>query len=177
MNLTIVPFGNARKRDGKFECQHGDGECQGNRWEQCAIAHYPNITEHFAFIDCLEKERGDPAKAQLCANQTSLDFSTLNKCYSGPESVALQEAAYHATPSDHQYVPWIVLNGTNHCQECEFGFDGFHKAVCDAYQGTDKPRSCSPDAANIKQSRTPSVERCPKEPSHLMLTLLPEFSK
>ena len=60
VNLTLVPFGNAHIGTfGKLSCQHGEEECEGNRyahpqsrqsyeliagalsWEQCAIHLYP----------------------------------------------------------------------------------------------------------------------------------------
>ena len=55
-NLTAVPFGNAQYHPltGKVQCQHGELECVGNSWEQCAIAHYPDTSDWFPFYYCIE---------------------------------------------------------------------------------------------------------------------------
>ena len=53
MNLTIVPYGNAHLDGDTVTCQHGDDECSGNSWEQCAIAHYPDSVDHFPFCKLL----------------------------------------------------------------------------------------------------------------------------
>ena len=37
MNVTLVPFGNARYVGDKLQCQHGPDECAANSYEQCAI--------------------------------------------------------------------------------------------------------------------------------------------
>lgn len=63
---------------------------------------------------------------QKCAKTANISYSTLSTCYNGPESNKLQAAAATATPADHKYVPWIVINGRN----CLNGCDGFVKKVC-----------------------------------------------
>ena len=95
VNLTIVPFGNAVKVSaGKYSCQHGEQECEGNRWEQCAIAHYPDTLQHFAFYECMEKAGDSMLKhVQSCATKATMNYTVLNTCYSGPESAALQDKA------------------------------------------------------------------------------------
>ena len=53
MNVTLVPTGNARRAaDGTITCQHGQAECEGNSWQQCAIAHYPAFADHYPLYYC-----------------------------------------------------------------------------------------------------------------------------
>ena len=146
MNVTLVPFGNARYVGTKLECQHGEDECKANSWEQCAISLYPEFSKHWPFYLCIEqseKSCGEGAgpcvlkHTKSCAESAGLDYSSLKACVDSPtESAALQEAAYKATPADHSYVPWVVVNG-----KLSADSDELLKEVCKAYKGT-KPSAC-----------------------------------
>lgn len=158
MNLTIVPFGNAKKNpfSPTYQCQHGKQECEGNRWEQCAIAHYPNTTQHLQFYVCMETAADSMLKhVKSCAKAAGMDYSVLSTCYNGPESAKLQAAAAAATPSDHQYVPWIVINGKNCLQGC----DGFVKKVCRAYKGPNPAPICG--KIDTMRPQASKVTPCP----------------
>ena len=143
MNITIVPFGNARKQGSKYSCQHGTDECYGNRWEQCAISHYPDPADHVPFYYCMEKAGDNMLKqVQKCATQAGLEYATLQKCYGtdakpSAESSALQAKAAADTPSSHQYVPWIMING----KKSKSDGDKLLQEVCSANTGT-KPAAC-----------------------------------
>uniref|UniRef100_A0A6T0AVI1 Uncharacterized protein n=1 Tax=Emiliania huxleyi TaxID=2903 RepID=A0A6T0AVI1_EMIHU len=54
MNVTLVPFGNAKYNGGVLTCQHGPNECTANSYEQCAIDEYPAFKVHFPYFTCLE---------------------------------------------------------------------------------------------------------------------------
>ena len=145
MNLTLVPFGNAigpLSPPPVWDCQHGNNECIGNRWEQCAISHYP--TNHFPFFLCMEKcggpcqEQGAFTKlAKKCAASSNLNFTTLSTCFDGPESQQLQQRFHDLTPADHQYTPWVVVDGTMLSDT-----DAFKKTLCAAFKGT-APAYCA----------------------------------
>mmetsp|Transcript_15700 Transcript_15700/g.28194 ORF Transcript_15700/g.28194 Transcript_15700/m.28194 type:complete len:144 (-) Transcript_15700:447-878(-) len=124
---------------GKISCQHGEQECEGNRWEQCAIAHYPDQNEHFEFYYCMEKEADQMlTKVDYCAKQAGMDYEVLQKCYNSAESAALQKKAAAMTPSDHKYVPWVVVNGKKSASDG----DRILQEVCDAYTGN-PPKACA----------------------------------
>jgi interferon, gamma-inducible protein 30 len=146
MNITIVPYGNAKPPSGShkaYTCQHGTDECLGNRWEQCALAHYP-IATSAAFYICMEKAADNMLKeVQKCATQTGLDYATLQKCYGtdakpSAESWALQAQAAAQTPSDHKYAPWILVNGVISPSDG----DKLLAEVCGKYKGS-KPAACA----------------------------------
>lgn len=145
MNLTAVPFGNAEYHSWTHTatCQHGELECVGNSWEQCAIAHYPATADWFPFYYCIEKN-GDEGSTSLptakCAELANVDHDTLETCVNGAEAKELLYKAYQDTPKDHQYVPWVVINGKVWDQE-----GSFTKAVCKAYRegGGTEPDACN----------------------------------
>lgn len=114
-----VPYGNAETApDGTVTCQHGPSECQGNMLEACAIAHSPGM-EWLDFITCMYAGyRSVPANGQSCAAKAKLNWATLTKCFGGGTGtegkalIAANAARTNALNPSHQYVPWLVVNGT-----------------------------------------------------------------
>ncbi len=146
MNLTLVPYGNAKTNVlGTVTCQHGEQECEGNRWEQCAIAKYPQQSQYFEFYYCMEKFADKMLdNVQNCAKQANMEYSTLESCFNSNESKELQKAAAAMTPKDHQYVPWVLVNG----KKSPSDGDDILKEVCEAYEG-EPPKAC----ANLKANK------------------------
>ena len=83
--------------------------------ESCAIAHYPNATQWFPFLYCLEMALPNLLdNVQACAQKTGLDYDTINTCFTGPEGYAVEHAAAVETENlkpPHQFVPWVVIDG------------------------------------------------------------------
>ena len=72
-----------------------------------------------------------------CAKTAKLDYSKLSACVNDPtQSAALQKAFSKLTPSDHQWVPWVVVDGKLLNDE-----DKLLKQVCKVYKGK-KPKAC-----------------------------------
>merc|ERR1712046_253177 len=84
-------------------------------------------------------------KVEKCATENNIDYSRLQACFNGDLSAQLQEQAAADSPSDHQYTPWILVNG----KLSKSDGDKIFKEVCKAYKG-DKPASCS--AFNLTQT-------------------------
>lgn len=153
-----MPFGNAQysPATGKAECQHGVLECVGNSWEQCAIAHNPNTTDWFPFYYCLEAAGAEGATklpTEKCAELAALDYETMETCVNGEEAAELLKKAYEDTPKDHQYVPWVVINGKVWNQQ-----GSLITALCKAYQATGgtEPAACHKEVnstAHVKNAR------------------------
>jgi len=150
VNLTLVPFGNAKLSGNKVTCQHGEQECQGNSWEQCAISEYPDAADYFPFYLCMEKAADKMLnQVQKCASSAKLDYSKLSACYNNKaQALALQKKAAADTPSDHQYVPWVLING----KKSKSDGDKILKEVCKAYKGK-KPKSCK----KLEEEEVPAV--------------------
>jgi len=145
VNLTVLPYGNAHETqnpDGSwsFTCQHGKDECAANLLETCAIYTYTNQNEWFPYFVCIEGD-DDPARAgQRCAQQTSLDWSKINNCVTSSIGNQAQHQVAVATDAlDHEYTPWVVLNGKHIPDEQT---PGLLTLVCNAYTGP-KPSGCS----------------------------------
>lgn len=140
MEIDVIPFGNAMiDVDSKLlKCQHGEAECDANSYEQCASDIFPIASRYLPFIDCLYKvlpmgHADDPFDASIfagCAKEAAMDWSTIKECHDDEERAwQLQVAAAQQTP-EHQYVPWVVINGETIDMNQEFDLLSY---VCQAY--------------------------------------------
>lgn len=163
MDVTLVPFGNARfTSSGQLKCQHGVDECKINSFEQCAISLYPDFSTHFPFYRCVEQasascgEGAGPCTLrhiESCATKASLDYSKLEACVDDPvESLKLQHEANDETPSNHRYTPWVLVNG----KLSPSNGDKLLKEVCKAYTGR-KPSGCSDAEAQVEVEEAASA--------------------
>jgi len=139
MNVTIVPFGNAKISYRKVTCQHGEDECTANSYEQCSIAEYPAFAAHYPFIYCLEKHGSSMLHfTSACAKEARLDITRIEACVNHQtRAFALQQEYAALTPSNHTYVPWIVVDGSLSKSDG----DRLLQEVCTAYTGP-KPAGC-----------------------------------
>jgi len=149
MNVTLVPFGNARYRSGKLSCQHGPNECVANSYEQCAIDAYPDFKTHYPFYLCMERAGSKMVHhAKECAEGAGLNYTAIEACVNDPvKSAALQHKYAALTPTDHKYTPWVVVNGTL----SRSAGDKLLEEVCAAYTGS-VPPGCI-DALRRKEKR------------------------
>jgi interferon gamma-inducible protein 30 len=142
IDLEVVPFGNAKITNAtsrEMECQHGPAECDANSFEQCAADIYPYASRYLPFVDCLYRALPMGHREALfdrsifakCAQEAALQWDSISDCHDDPErSWKLQMQAYKQTPSDHQYVPWVVIDGKTMDMNEEFDLHGY---VCQAY--------------------------------------------
>ncbi|KAH3798851.1 gamma-interferon-inducible lysosomal thiol reductase-like isoform X1 [Dreissena polymorpha] len=160
LNLTLVPYGNAREtKDGdkwKFECQHGEQECIGNLIETCAIAIIKDINIYFPFINCIESKNGMPEKdAETCAAKNKIDLEPIIQCANGPMGNDLEHQMALKTDAlnpPHQYVPWVTVNGV-HTEAMEKEAEqSLVTLICDTYKGP-TPKKCLQLAEQRRSSR------------------------
>jgi len=159
-NFSMWPYGNAQETQYNstywyFTCQHGTSECIGNMWEDCAIEHYPTVTQgvpqYWPFVDCLEQsgKAGDATTAQNCAAKNGVDWNVITTCAGSTPQYGTQgdgNPLMHTTAVNtnnlnppHQWTPWVVLNGvplTNAQLDMSLT-----RLVCNAYTGT-PPAGC-----------------------------------
>ncbi|XP_005107684.1 gamma-interferon-inducible lysosomal thiol reductase [Aplysia californica] len=150
MNLTVVPYGNAREyKDGdhwRFDCQHGEEECLGNIIQTCAIAIVQNKSVYIPFIHCMETS-GISVKsaAEKCAKQFPVPLGEIMNCSTSKRGNELEHQMAVKTDAlkpPHQYVPWVTLNGV-HTEKIEKEAEAnLLKLICDTYQGQ-KPAACN----------------------------------
>jgi hypothetical protein len=118
-----------------------------NTAQNCLIALAAgNVSQWLPAIHCLEGY-GTKQEKHLseCATAAGYAVADVNTCWKGAQGKALDQAAFKATPSDHQYVPWVTVNGVNICTEA--GCDTVLADVCAAYKGATKPAACGKLAA------------------------------
>ena len=127
MALQIIVFGNAHYDDDKTHstliCQHGEAECDANRYERCAqYITERDISRYLPYIACLFDGRLPmgyrnatfaPDIFASCAQETAIPWSAIIDCYRNQGLVEdLEHIALVATQrTNHTYVPWVTLNG------------------------------------------------------------------
>ena len=107
------------------------------------------------WILCMENADGAPASGPDCFDKTigpEVEFTwaddILAKCADDPvQSIAVQHAGADATPADHQFVPWVVIEGAMVDNP-----DPLLELVCTAYTGA-SPAPCWPVLAKAAELR------------------------
>ncbi|KAL7574239.1 hypothetical protein ACA910_012494 [Epithemia clementina (nom. ined.)] len=174
MNLTMIPYGNAEITDAPkhlVACQHGLRECDGNVWELCAIHKYPDPEQYFPYLKCLAQKVPDgpfnqtisPNVFKKCAVESHLWWPAIEACHK-KQAWEMLAAADKATP-DHNYVPWIIVDGKH--IEAE---DDFVAAVCEVYQ--EKGGSYPACAQHVKDET--SMEPFPTCPRFTLISAIEE---
>jgi interferon gamma-inducible protein 30 len=137
MKVTYVPYGNAKiDMDAKtVTCQHGDTECFGNTYEQCAVDIYPDQSDYLPFVACVAEtptqfKMSQDQTYEDCADAAGLDFGLISECKNDDDRVwELQVTNSQLTPADHTYTPWITVDDSLYDNSSH----DLQKAVCDAY--------------------------------------------
>ena len=108
-----------------FTCQHGPDECRSDLIGLCVLDLLGGINKPeavksaFPFFICMEKASGASTSAPGCfasslADSVSFtyDDDVLAGCADDDDkSIAVQTLGAAATPAEHQYVPWVVVEG------------------------------------------------------------------
>ena len=130
VNISIYPYGNANEKetDGTwtFTCQHGADECDGNMVETCFINlvnfDQNQFMDYFLALEAaLTKNSRNvylTAKDVLDAGNYNVSWTDLSACIgsSGAQggttgNVYEHQMALWTEAANHQYTPWITLNG------------------------------------------------------------------
>lgn len=144
MDLSIISFGNAKYNadttdPSSLSCQHGPAECDVNSYQQCAAhVYHDDVSRYLPFLACLFERlpmghRDDPFdSAVIAACRGSLHWPSVQQCHDDPVLAwELQTRAAAATPAEHTYVPWVVIDG-QHVDEAR---GNLVDMVCAAYRG------------------------------------------
>ena len=120
MDLQVVVFGNAHLHTDTrtVTCQHGDAECDANVYQQCAIDNFVYPSRYLPFLACLFETLPmghadapfDVSYFAQCARSSALDFRALQSCHTA-DAWAMQVQSAAKTPSNHDHVPWVVIDG------------------------------------------------------------------
>lgn len=104
LEINFVPFGKAKmERNGKFlkfECQHGQQECEGNMWHVCAVEHLKeDLDAQFNFTECMlhDMSRGTLKEVATKCSVSTKVFGAISSCVTGSQGKELLEKAGNAT--------------------------------------------------------------------------------
>ncbi|PON42500.1 Gamma interferon inducible lysosomal thiol reductase GILT [Parasponia andersonii] len=140
VDLRMVPWGNAWiNPNGSV---HGADECLLNTMEACTIAVYPDMSQHFSFIHCVERLTLENRHSEWanCFQITGLDTVPID-CYNNGDGKVIEERYGKETAMlnpPHRYVPWVIVN--NH--PLQEDYQNFVAYICKAYRGSPKPKAC-----------------------------------
>jgi interferon gamma-inducible protein 30 len=135
-DIYIYTYGNAHESwNGSkwvFECQHGNNECYGNFIETCAKAKL-NKDEYFNFLICLdgsliksESEDFNKAISDCLENEK---VKLILECANSDEGDRLEHEVAQKTP-EHDYVPWVVVDGRHDENVEQQIFENMIKYLC-----------------------------------------------
>ena len=152
--FNIYPYGNAKQTFSEerwqFKCQHGSQECFGNLLQNCVI-NKTNTQTGINFIICFEeniKKFGKDIEktGEHCSNDFSLNFGELKDCMYGDLGKNIQHEVADTTDAlnpQHNYVPWIVVNG-NHDENAEAEIaTNMLSYICRNYKGIAVVEGCN----------------------------------
>ncbi|MBN3289150.1 GILT reductase, partial [Polypterus senegalus] len=145
MNVTLVPYGNAKEQfDGKqwqFTCQHGEQECLGNLIETCLMNVLLQPSEYIPVIFCMESSEDVVNNAEACLKlyQPDVQWDTIMNCVKGDQGNKLMHANALMTDAlkpPHEYVPWVTINGEHTEELQQEAMNSLHTLVCKTYKET-----------------------------------------
>jgi interferon gamma-inducible protein 30 len=137
-DLNVVPAGNAEiKKDEEtskevVDCQHGEGECEGNKIVSCLAETYRNDPAFVPVLGCIEEHAGVASdvfasvlsnltavdmmrnNAGICLAKAHLNVQQVEGCSSSSQGDAMLRAAVRKTESlspAFEYAPWVVVDG------------------------------------------------------------------
>ena len=177
--VTFVPYGNARETNTaspyEFECQHGPSECSYNLIEACLIEKISCPVQQFSLLNCIESYDDDRHPKPDRFNQVLIGCSLLvgieksqaesiKTCVDSSEgNTLMHDLALKTGALDppHQYVPWIVVDGTHDDKTQNDIMDhGLFEYVCDNYTGPNKSPACPEnDEGDENINRTYMIRR------------------
>jgi len=149
IDFELVPYGNAKIQDGKIVCQHGEKECEINKYEGCVL-HY--MKEPIPFIICLESRIQDGSSLQKAAEKCYYTFRVgphvadqIIHCAASETGDKFQREAAARTdqswPDKHRFVPWVLFNNVS-IENYQFLLGGLPTAICEFYNGDKVPGHC-----------------------------------
>ncbi|XP_023019665.2 GILT-like protein 1 [Leptinotarsa decemlineata] len=163
VNLTLVPYGKSKAtfdiNEWRFECHHGEQECQGNKIQACALKHIDNGLNtpgygfnkiSLAFINCLMDKADKNAKVVFptkeCATYNPVNnLGEIENCAnhtSASNYLAMFGKLTDQVQNPLKSVPTIVFNNQYKQADSDLAQTNFVKALCQYIKG-EKPAECT----------------------------------
>uniref|UniRef100_A0A914ZQ86 Chondroitin proteoglycan 4 domain-containing protein n=1 Tax=Parascaris univalens TaxID=6257 RepID=A0A914ZQ86_PARUN len=152
VEIELVPFGNAKIKNGTIECQHGEEECVINRFESCVIETFAGTNAALPYIYCLEKHLQEgivfEKAVDTCYRTLKIDKAVQNAisiCITSGLGDRLQLQAAKRTheiyPDKHDHVPWLLFNNIS-LNKAQVFQNALPSAICLWYNGDKVPQNC-----------------------------------
>lgn len=139
IEVILVPFGKARVLgQEKMICQHGAGECQGNRAMACLDKYAPSKNQSIASIACMFSFREPQDCVYLLGN---VKYDVIEKCQKSEESFNMMIDNEKKT-GKLNYVPHLTVDdqwSEDIQKSCE---KDLKACICDRFSGGQKPQAC-----------------------------------
>ncbi|CAJ0955602.1 unnamed protein product, partial [Mesorhabditis belari] len=162
VQIELVPYGNAKIKEGEIVCQHGEEECQINKFESCLIDSMNNdFRQYIPVIYCIESQLSNKipfdkaqSKCFRTLNVTSDVERMTQSCLVSKLSTKLQLAAAARTdnvqPEKHFAVPWVLFNNVSLASAQDLTAD-LPLVICQWYKGDTKPKACANDSRTLRR--------------------------
>ncbi|XP_044259094.1 uncharacterized protein LOC123007737 [Tribolium madens] len=150
IQLEFIPYGKATHNYVKnrwiFDCQHGVNECQGNKYQACALAQNNGQDKNLAFVDCVMRDRNpaDVTRMKKCAQRVGIDWGKISNCATtsqGDDLLAKHGVKTYDLEPNISFVPTVVYDDKFDDNLQEMSLVDFAAVVCSKIRG-DKPRIC-----------------------------------
>ncbi|CAH0553474.1 unnamed protein product [Brassicogethes aeneus] len=134
IKLDLVPYGNAKtvNKSGTLEfiCQHGEGECKGNRYHGCVLDLNP-IDKASSYIACdlAADDPSDDKALKQCANETDISWTDLKKCVDSGKADEIMAKYGERTNSARPPIPGVPTTFFNDVYDEELSDDAYTSFV------------------------------------------------
>ncbi|CAH0394619.1 unnamed protein product [Bemisia tabaci] len=150
ITLDLVPYGKASttKHGDKYEfsCQHGEGECYGNKLHACAINAITNQPVLLKVLTCMISKSFSPDDSVgTCIKPSGLDVDTLISCARSSEGDKLLNYCGERTMKERpdifsQFIPTVLLNDDYGRQQLRL--KNLRREICAQYPKNNLPNGC-----------------------------------
>jgi len=133
--INYVPFGKSYSYylngETLFSCQHGVRECEGNRFQSCAldVIGPDDQDKQTEFVICAMDFLKIPSN---CATTLGLDLKAIENCYNGERGIKLQLEAEKFSKDIIEksgFVPSITYGHKYNARSQRSSLDSFHEIV------------------------------------------------
>jgi hypothetical protein len=127
-----------------------------------------NFSAQFGFVACVEANNtasvAYASLARACAAEAGLGDTSAEailRCFGGPDALAYEHAMAAATPGDHAYVPWIIIDGVHDEAAQTAAQADLLEYVCATYKGPHRSGDCPASAQERRPAAPPAATgRC-----------------
>jgi len=157
-DLNVIAAGNAEVKTDEesneevVSCQHGEGECEGNKIISCLAKNHRADPEFVTALGCIEEHSSVASgmfsnlmsnltvvdmlrtNAGICLTKAKIDIAEVEDCSSSPEGEQMLRSAIKETADlqpAFEYAPWVLVDR----EPLKDDAYSLKKYICDSYTG------------------------------------------